>query len=339
MYSRIIAKAKEESNLTKEEIIKLLKSSNDELYKAAEEVCEENKKNIVHIRGLIEYSNICKCNCHYCGLRRDNTKLERYRLKEEEIIEISKEAIKKGYKTVVLQSGEDSYYTEERVCKIIKEIKKVDIAVTLSIGERSYKEYKAFKEAGADRYLMRIETTDKELYKKLHPQMSIENRYECIKNLKKLGYETGTGIIVGLPKQNIEKLAEDILYFKEINADMVGIGPLIPHPNTPLRNANKDNFEMALKVMAITRLMMPDINIPATTAMEELREEGRIIALKSGANVIMQNITKREYRNKYEIYPKERSKKGVDDIENIENKLKKIGKKISISRGNREDIE
>ena len=277
LYSKILEKAKKENNLSFDEIITLLNSDGKDLFVAADEVRKEYKGDAVHLRGLIEFSNICRCNCFYCGLRRENKKVDRYRLSDEEILQFALNAINAGYKTLVLQSGEDTYFTTEKICSILRMLKKYDVAITLSIGERSFEDYSEFKKAGADRYLLRIETTDKNLYQTLHPQMRIENRFECLYNLKKLRYETGTGVLVGLPNQTVESLAEDILFFKELNADMVGIGPLIPHPDTPLKDAEKDNFDMSLKVMALTRLLLPDINIPATTAMETIRPNGRII--------------------------------------------------------------
>ncbi len=339
LLCNILDKAENTHNLNKNEIVELLNSDGNLLYKSADKVRKKYKGDFVHLRGLIEFSNICRCNCYYCGLRSENQKLDRYRLTENEILECVNFAVNSGYKTVVLQSGEDMYWTCERLCSLIKKIKEHDIAITLSIGERSFDEYKKLKEAGSDRFLLRIETTDKNLYKQLHPNMSFENRVQCLKNLKKLGYETGTGCLVGLPNQTIKSLADDILFFKELDADMVGIGPLIPHPETPLANANKDNLDMALKVMAIVRLLMPDINIPATTAMESIRENGRIIALNSGANVVMPNITKGEYRKKYEIYP---NKICINDspekcINCIKSKIESIGRKISTTKGYRKD--
>ena len=290
---------------TKKEIIEILKddTKNEWLFSLADKTRKENVGDGVHLRGLVEFSNICKCNCKYCGLRKDNNNADRYRILKDEIIEIVKHASDMGYKTIVLQSGEDGYYTTDKMVEIIKSIKEFDVALTLSIGERSYEDYKAFKDAGADRYLIRIETTDRNLYKQMHPNMDFDNRLRCLKDLKTLGYEVGTGCLVGLPNQTIESLADDILFFKEIQADMVGIGPFIPHPDTPLNKEEKGNFTLALKVMALTRIMLPDINIPATTAMETLHPNGRIIALKSGANVVMPNITTQQYRAKYEIYP------------------------------------
>lgn len=284
-------------------LIEILKNSDEELFIVADEIRKKKKGDEVLLRALVEFTNICKCDCFYCGLRCENKKVERYRLSTEQILSCAQKAVDDGVKTIVLQGGEDSFWTKERLCEIIKEIKKNNVALTLSIGERPYEDYKAFKDYGADRYLLRIETTDKNLYKTLHPNMSFENRVRCLKDLKKLGYETGSGCLVGLPNQSIASLAEDILFFKELELDMVGIGPFIPHPNTPLANAQKDNFDLALRVMALTRLVLPNANIPATTAMETLKKNGREIALKSGANVIMQNYTDSAYNSKYEIYP------------------------------------
>jgi biotin synthase len=301
----IINKAKTKHILSKNEIISLLSSKDvdQELFDAADEVRKKYLGDDVHLRGLIEFTNICKRNCLYCGLRRDNKNIVRYRLSEEQILDFATKAKSFGYKTIVLQGGEDDYYTTDKFIRIIKSIKALDLALTLSIGEKTYDEYKAFRAAGADRYLLRIETTDKALYEKLDPGMSHGNRLDCLNNLKELGFEVGTGVMVGLPTQTIESYADDILFFKEIDVDMLGIGPFIPNEDTPLANANGKELTMALKVMAITRLLLPDINIPATTAMESLNKNGRLMALQSGANVVMPNVTEGEYRKQYALYP------------------------------------
>ncbi|GLC32297.1 [FeFe] hydrogenase H-cluster radical SAM maturase HydE [Clostridium omnivorum] len=301
----LIQKAEQTHELSKEELIALL--SNDDYDKYILEAADRTRKKYVgdevHLRGLIEFSNICKRNCLYCGLRYGNKNIKRYRLQPEEIIELARKGKEYGYKTVVLQSGEDDFYTVDKVKQIVNGIKELGLAVTLSIGEKSFEEYKEYKEVGADRYLLRIETTDRELYEKLDPDMSHENRKRCLKDLASLGYEVGSGIMVGLPRQTIESLADDILFFKEIGADMIGIGPFIPNEDTPLSAEKGGQFELSLKVMALTRLLLPDINIPATTAMETLNKQGRIIALQSGANVVMPNITEGEYRRLYALYP------------------------------------
>ena len=301
----IINKAENTHNLKKSELVALLSHNefDEEIFKAADRVRKKYVGDEVHLRGLIEFTNICKRNCLYCGLRRDNKNLSRYRLTEEEIINFASKAVSYGYKTLVLQGGEDDYFTKERLINILKEIKKLDVAVTLSIGERPYEEYKAFKEAGADRFLIRIETTDKKLYEDLDPGMSHDERKRCLKDLKELGYEVGTGSLVGLPNQTVDSLAEDILFFKNIDADMIGIGPFIPNEDTPLSKEAGGTFDMARKVMALTRLLLPDSNIPATTAMETLNKNGRLIALQSGANVVMPNVTEGEYRKLYALYP------------------------------------
>ncbi len=327
---------------SRDEIVEILAKDNaDEIFHLADETRKIFVGDEVHLRGLIEFSNICKRNCKYCGLQSGNKTVERYRLSEDEIINFAKKGVSYGYKTIVLQSGEDDFFDADRMCKIIRQIKNLDVALTLSIGEKSYDEYKAYKEAGANRYLLRIETTDEKLYSKLHPNMSFENRVKCLDNLKKLGFELGSGCLVGLPEQSNESLANDILFFEDIKADMIGIGPFIPHEQTPLWVENEsdfeknEKFEKALRVMALVRIIMKNINIPATTAMETINPNGRIIALKSGANVVMPNITEGDYRKKYEIYP---GKICLNDTPShcrgcIEGKIKSIGRYISNDYG------
>ena len=323
--------------MNKNELVEILSNdnTNDWLFKEADKVRRENVGDEVHLRGLIEFSNICKRQCKYCGLQSGNKQIERYRILKDEILVYVQNAVNMGYKTIVLQSGEDEFYDTDKMFEIIREIKKYDVALTLSIGEKSYDEYKAFKDAGADRYLLRIETTDQNLYKEMHPNASYENRVRCLQDLKSLGFETGTGCLVGLPNQTIESLADDILFFKELDADMVGIGPFIPHEQTPLADAKTGDFWLALKVMALTRINLPNINIPATTAMETLNPNGRIIALNSGANVVMPNVTSKEYRAEYEIYP---GKICINENPEqcrgcIEGKIKAIGRTISSTKG------
>lgn len=323
--------------MEKEDIIKELESDSNELFKKANEVRKQYVGNEIHLRGLIEFSNFCARTCKYCGLRYENKNITRYRLSAEEIIQLAKAGKNAGLQTIVLQSGEDNHFNQTTLCNIIENIKKLDVAVTLSIGEKTYKEYKAYKDAGADRYLLRIETTDKNLYKNLHPNMSFENRMECLYNLKELGYETGTGSLVGLPNQTIESLADDILFFKKLDADMIGIGPFIPHPETPLGNSNIDlikNLDLSIRVMAITRILLKDINIPATTAMETIHPDGRILALNSGANVVMPNITDDIHKKEYKIYPD----KNCDSLDSLANKLLNIGRTISKTKGFRKKI-
>lgn len=301
----VIHKAEMTHCLTKEEIVVLLSGHeyDEELFMAADRVRKQFVGDQVHLRGLIEFSNVCQRNCYYCGLRKDNGKVKRYHLEPDMMIELATKAKEYGYKTVVLQSGESQMYSVEDMQYIIGAIKALGLAITLSVGEKSREEYQAYKEAGADRYLLRIETTDREIYKALHPGMSFENRVRCLHDLKELGYEVGTGCLVGLPNQTLESLAEDILFFKELDADMIGLGPFIPNEDTPLAEEEGGTFVNSLKVMAIVRLLLPEANIPATTAMETLNKQGRMIALQSGANVVMPNVTEGEYRAMYSLYP------------------------------------
>ena len=302
---RLIQKAQTTHTLTRPEIVQLLQCAHPRpLFEAANAVRKKYVGDGVYLRGLIEFSSYCKNDCMYCGLRRSNTQAKRYRLSAKQLIQTAQEAVKLGYQTVVLQSGEDGAFDTDQLCAIIREIKKRDVAITLSIGEKTREEYAAYKQAGADRYLLRIETTDKALYEKLDPGMRFENRVRCLYDLKELGFEVGSGSLVGLPGQTVESLAEDLLFFKKLPVDMAGIGPFIPHPHTPLGSEKPDgHFERALKMMALMRLLLPDINIPATTAMETLHPNGRLLALQCGANVVMPNVTETVYRKQYELYP------------------------------------
>lgn len=338
---RLIEKAREEHSLDRDELIELLRDSenDEELFAAADEVRRQYVGDGVHLRGLIEFSNFCRNNCCYCGLRRDNKNVERYRIDEDTIFGLAEHAARNmGLKTIVLQSGEDMFFTTERLCRVIRRIKTLGVALTLSIGEKSLDEYKAYRKAGADRFLLRIETTDKRLYLENDPGMSWENRVECIKNLGRAGLEIGTGVLVGLPGQTIESHADDILFFKQVNADMIGIGPFIPHPDTPLKNAAGGTLETALKVTALTRLLLPDINIPATTAMETLAANGQAKALKAGANVIMPNVTLTRYRRHYELYPGKSTAGYTPDesLQAVRDKIASLGRFVAEGPGFRE---
>ena len=303
--TELITKAAQEHNLIESELYQILTDSqiDDILFAAADRTRKKYVGDEVHLRALIEFTNICKNQCLYCGLQCQNKKIERYRLDPETIISLAQKAVQYGYKTIVLQGGEDPFFTADILVPILQKIKSFGLAITLSIGERSTEDYRAFKQAGADRFLLRIETTDKTLYEKYNPAMSFENRLRCLQDLKQLGYEVGTGILVGLPGQTMQSLAKDILFFKELNADMIGLGPFIPNPDTPLKNAPKPLLTPALKVMALTRLLLPDINIPATTAMETIEPNGRLRALQAGANVVMPNVTEGTARLNYALYP------------------------------------
>ncbi len=303
---KLVDKAYETQNLAEKELMFLLEQPLRHLgylLKKADQKREEVFSDEVHLRAIIEFSNYCRQNCYYCGLRKDNQNIERYQLKKEEIIESAESAAKIGYKTVVLQSGEDEYPAQE-IAEIIKEIKKrTSMAVTLSLGERDFGAYKLWREAGADRYLLKHETADKKLYYKYHPGMSFENRIESLKYLKNLGYQIGSGVIIGLPGQTKKILAEDLLLLKELDIDMMGAGPFIPHQQTPLKDFRRGTVEMTLKFNSLCRLLMPLVHIPATTALGTIDVQGRQKALKAGANVVMPNVTASSYREKYQIYP------------------------------------
>lgn len=274
------------------------------LYQAADRGRAANVGDAVHLRGLIEFSNYCRKDCAYCGLRRHNTGAERYRLEPETIIGVARKAEELGYHSVVLQSGEDLWFTAERLSEIIRAIKaSTNLAITLSAGERDYDTYRLWREAGADRYLLRIETTDPELFAALHPDDNLRERMQCLYHLRELGYQLGSGVMVGLPGQTAEHLAKDVIWLRELGAEMIGVGPFIPHPNTPLHEATGGTVEQTLRLVAVLRLVFPDAHLPATTAMGSLHPLGRERALEAGANVMMPNVTPTDTRAKYEIYP------------------------------------
>lgn len=306
-----------------------------ELFARADRVRHEAVGDEVQIRGIIEFSNICRNDCFYCGIRRGNASTRRYRMSEDEAVAAATRAAALGYKTVVLQSGEDMHFDSGRMSRIIERIKRLDVAVTLGLGEREYSDYKAFKDAGADRYLLRIETTDQDLYRSLHPGMDWQHRHECLMMIKELGYELGSGFMVGLPGQSTASIAGDLLYLKDIGVDMAGIGPFIPHPGTPLRGEAGGTLEMSMRAMAAMRLLLPDINIPATTAMETLHPEGRMKALQAGANVIMLNVTGTVYGGLYDLYPgKEKpGSKPEDSRKRIEAAICSIGRAVGQGPG------
>lgn len=305
---------------SKNDILELLTltdiSDLQKLYDKADKVRRDNVGDIVHMRGIIEFSNYCGRWCSYCGLNASNANLERYRMSVDEIVETAYKAHQLGYKTVVLQSGEDSYYTIDIIESIIRKIKdQMDMFITLGLGERPDEEFERIKKAGADRYLIKHETSDRELYKKLHPDMSFDERIRCLKTAKRVGLELGSGIMIGLPGQTLETLANDILLFKELQVDMVGMGPYIPHPGTELykdfkeigyfaKDLDFDLEEMVYKMLAVTRLVNKKVNLPATTALATTNPaKGRELALSRGANVVMPNVTDLKYRKMYEIYP------------------------------------
>lgn len=340
--NEIVKKLIAERSLSLEEYKTLIESYSEENAKMlAEYAVAERKKHYsdkVFIRGLIEISNICKNNCYYCGIRRDNLECERYRLCEEEILACCKEGYELGFRTFVMQGGEDGYFSDERLCKIIKNIKSEypDCAITLSLGERSYESYKRLYDSGADRYLLRHETADSGHYSKLHPEdMSWEKRIEALTNLKEIGYQVGCGFMVGSPYQRTEHLAKDLKFIENFKPHMCGIGPFIPHKATPFAKENAGTVELTCYLLSIIRMIHPKVLLPATTALGSLEEGGREKGILAGANVVMPNLSPYETRKKYELYNNKLfgGSESAQALEELKKKIESIGYKIVVDRG------
>lgn len=305
----LVEKLIEQGFLSKDEYITLLGSYTEEqrlrLQARAVELRKQYYGNKVFVRGLIEFTNYCKNNCYYCGIQASNGDAKRYRLTKEEILECCDTGWKLGFRTFVLQGGEDPFFTDDQIVDIVREIKKQypESAVTLSIGEKTKESYQRYKEAGADRYLLRHETADEEHYRMLHPEsMSLANRKNCLYTLKELGYETGAGFMVGSPGQTDACLAEDLVFLRELNPHMVGIGPFIPHHETRFANNQPGSLEKTLLLLSILRIILPKANLPATTALGTLNPRGRELGIEAGANVVMPNLSPVKVRKKYELY-------------------------------------
>jgi biotin synthase len=330
----------EKEYLSKEDIVFLLSLEDplevNLLYQKADKVRKEYCDEEVHLRGIIEFSNNCEQDCPYCGLRLSNLKLDRYRMSEDEILTTAEHIYKAGIKTIVLQSGEDFEYTRSYITNLIISIKnKLDVAITLSLGERDFGDYDKWKKAGADRYLLKHETAKPDLYEKIHQRQKLEERLEHLKYLKSIGFQTGSGNIIGLPGQSLEDIADDLILCKELNCDMVSISPFIPSPDTPFRNVAKANLQLTLKAMAVGRIFLKDVHIPATTALGTLDELGRERGLQAGANVIMPNYTPNPYRQNYQIYP---DKKCISDDplacgSCLTLMIESLGRKVGKSKG------
>jgi biotin synthase len=326
--------------LTKGEIIFLLnlkdKNNQQKLFDRADEVRNIYCGDEVHLRGIIEFSNYCEQDCIYCGLRKSNYLLSRYRMTPEEIIETAHVISNLGIYTIVLQSGEDNYYNTDLIAYIIYQIKQnTNAAITLSLGERGFDEYREWKIAGADRYLMKHETASSNLYSVYHTKQKLEDRISHLRFLKKIGYQIGSGNMIGLPMQSIEDIADDILLCKELDLDMAAFGPFIPSPHTPYQNKSAGNIDLTLRTMAAARIVLKKVHIPASTALATLDDDGRIKGLNAGANVVMPDLTPSPYRKQYQIYP---NKKCINDNPLsckgcLQLQIEAIGRKISNSRG------
>ena len=292
----------------------------------------------IWFRGIVEFSNICKCDCHYCGIRCSNHNVSRYRLSPEDIFECCAEGYGAGFRTFVLQGGEDGWFTDERMCAIVREIKNKwpDCAVTLSLGERSRESYQAMFDAGADRYLLRHETADENHYALLHPaKQTLANRLRCLRDLKDIGYQTGCGIMVGSPGQTSATLAKDMIFMQEFRPQMVGVGPFLPHKDTPFREEKPGSVELTLFVLALCRLVLPGVLLPATTALGTAEADGRVRGVLAGCNVIMPNLSPASVRKKYMLYD---NKAGSDltaeeGIALLRRQMEAIGYEVVIGRG------
>lgn len=304
----------------------------------ARETAQARFGNKVFIRGLIEIGNCCHNDCYYCGIRRNNRNIERYRLDKETILTCCREGHALGFRTFVLQGGEDDYLTTERTTGIIADIRREfpDSAITLSLGEKSTEAYEAFFRAGANRYLLRHETHNPAHYRQLHPAgMSLSNRLRCLDDLKRIGFQTGTGIMVGSPGQTIDNLVEDILYIAQLRPEMIGIGPFLPHHDTPFGKMPAGNLEQTLLLLSIFRLMHPDALIPSTTALATLTPEGRERGILAGANVVMPNLSPPQQRSKYALYDNKASMgaEAAEGLRLLQARLEKIGYTIDMGRG------
>ncbi len=331
-----------EHRLEKEEYVRLIDERDSELAEylaeAAVAVRREIYGNKVFVRGLVEISNICKNDCIYCGIRRSNRACERYRLTEEEILECADEGYRLGLHTVVLQGGEDMHFSDEVMCRIIRKIKEAhpDCAVTLSLGERSRESYAKLREAGADRYLLRHETADPEHYRKLHPaEMSFDNRMRCLRDLKELGYQTGCGFMVGSPYQTSRELAEDICFIEDFRPEMCGIGPFIPHHETPFAEEPAGSVELTCFLLSVIRLVHPRVLLPATTALGTMHPQGRELGILAGANVLMPNLSPVGVRKKYELYDNKicTGEESAQCIRCLATRVESIGYEIEVGRG------
>lgn len=345
---KLIDKLRKFHELSDDELRILIESEDEyllrELMRQANEVRQEVYGKKVYLRGLIEISSYCKNNCYYCGIRRGNSAAERYRLTADEILGCCENGYKLGFRTFVLQGGEDAWFTDEVLCPLISEIKNryPDCALTLSLGERSEESYCRLREAGADRYLLRHEAASEELYRRLHPEeMSLENRRKCLYTLKKLGYQVGAGFMVGAPFQTTDHIVADLRFLQELRPQMVGIGPFIPHRDTQFSSQNSGKLDLTLRLLAIVRLMLPYVLLPATTALGTIAPDGRELGLRSGCNVVMPNLSPVTVRKKYDLYD-DKICTGEEAAECrlcLERRIINAGFEIDLSRGDAHPVD
>lgn len=343
-----ITKLAKNHTLSKQEYISLINCNDKESLEYLRQKAEKQRQDIfgrdIYMRGLIEFTNYCKNDCLYCGIRRSNKNAQRYRLTKEEILDCCKNGYDLGFCTFVLQGGEDAYYTDDIIVETVREIKSQfpDCAVTLSIGEKPKESYKRYFDAGADRYLLRHETASAEHYSLLHPKdLSPENRMECLKNLKEIGFQTGCGFMVGSPFQTVENLAEDLIFIDKFKPHMVGIGPFIPHKDTPFRNEKSGTLEMTLKLLAIIRLILPKVMLPSTTALGTINPKGREMGILWGANVVMPNLSPTTVRKKYMLYDNKicTGDEAAECRFCMQKRMESIGYKVVVSRGDYPDLQ
>lgn len=337
----LIDKLNNTHSLNKDEALQLIKQGAQHknlLFALAQETAQKSFGRQIFVRGLIEFTNYCKNDCYYCGIRRSNKNAARYRLTQEEILECCRAGYGLGFRTFVLQGGEDYFYSDEDIAAIVRAIKTQhpDCAVTLSIGERSRETYALWKKAGADRYLLRHETADCAHYAKLHPaELSAKNRQNCLHTLKELGYQAGAGFMVGSPYQTAENLADDLMFLQKLRPQMIGIGPFIPHHDTPFKDEPAGSVELTLVLLAVLRLLFPHVLLPATTALGTLAPGGRLLGIKAGANVIMPNLSPQNVRGKYLLYDNKlhTGAEAAEALNELQREVASIGYRIVSARG------
>lgn len=337
----LIEKLNNTHSLNKDEALQLIKQGAQHknlLFALAQKTAQKSFGRQIFVRGLIEFTNYCKNDCYYCGIRRSNKNAARYRLTQEEILECCHAGYGLGFRTFVLQGGEDYFYSDEDIAAIVRAIKAQhpDCAVTLSIGERSRKTYALWKQAGADRYLLRHETADFAHYAKLHPaELSAKNRQNCLYTLKELGYQAGAGFMVGSPYQAAENLADDLMFLQKLRPQMIGIGPFIPHHDTPFKDEPAGSVELALVLLAVLRLLFPHVLLPATTALGTLAPGGRLLGIRAGANVIMPNLSPQNVRGKYLLYDNKlhTGAEAAEALNELQREVASIGYRIVSARG------